>query len=94
MATVAAASVVTSLVIGIIIGALLHHFVPKIKQSREDVYERPASTQASSSNEVERSADEHYSELQMRHAQQRSTLEEAPPYINCDFQLIFLREYS
>ena len=86
MATVAIASVVTSLIVGIVIGALLHHYVPKLKQSRADVYERPASTQASSSNEVERSEDDHYSELQVRNAQQRTTLGEASPYINCDIQ--------
>ena len=71
MATVAAASVVTSLIVGIFIGALLRHFIPRfqkkpLKSSKADNYEHPNFSQGSNSNEVETSGEEQYAELQIR----------------------------
>ena len=72
VATVAAASVVTSLISGIFIGALLRHFIPRrfqkkpLKSSKADNYEHPNFSQGSNSNQVETSGEEQYAELQIR----------------------------
>ena len=71
MATVVSASVVTSLIVGIFIGALLRHFIPRFQKkppmsSKADVYEYPGYNQASSSIGVETSGEEQYAELQIR----------------------------
>ena len=74
----------TSLVVGILIGVLLTHYVPLFrKKSRKfstaDVYERPEFNQFSVSSDVQ-SREDPYTELQLRGAQSRKTVEEVSPY--------------
>ena len=91
VATVAAASSVTSLIIGALIGALLRHFIPRLlkkthKSLRADVYVRPDFNQASNSSEIEKSGAGQYAELQIRDEQPRKTSDiEVSPYSNCQF---------
>ena len=71
VATVAAASVVTSLIVGIVIGALLRHFLPQfrkkhLKSSKADNYEHPDFNRTSKSNEVDTSGEEQYVEFRIR----------------------------
>ena len=70
MATVVSASVVTSLIVGIFIGALLRHFIPQIRKkslnsSKADVYACSGYNEESNPNEVERSGEQLYAELQI-----------------------------
>ena len=87
--TLATAAAVTSLLTGILIGALLCHVIPRLrckkerKCSRSDVYERPELNEASSLSVVERGAEGQYTELQIRNAQPTMTSEEVPLYVNC-----------
>ena len=75
----------TSLVVGILIGVLLTHYVPLFrKKSRKfstaDVYERPEFNQFSVSSDAKSREDTAYTELQIRGAQSRKTVEEVSPY--------------
>ena len=75
----------TSLVLGMLIGAFLTHFIPRLRKkshniSGADVYERPDFNQISNSVEVEDSEKDHYTELQIRDEQERKMSEDVSPY--------------
>ena len=91
VATVAASTAVTSLIIGFLIGAMLTHLIHRLRKkthkfSTSNVYERPDFKQISNLSEVERSGEGQYAELKVGEEQQRKTSDvDVSPYINCQF---------
>ena len=90
-ATLAAATAVTSLVIGMLIGALLTYFIPRFRQKENkslsaDAYERPDFSNVSHLGEVKKSETGQYAELQLRNEQTRKTSDiDVSLYSNCEF---------